>query len=88
MWSLGPHGTPSLLGEGTQRIVWERAPGTFWKVVFPAGPGQPWLDQCQWAEGRAKTGRQQSVTQEQGPGRGAWPGHPAAPGPDQGGPRH
>lgn len=93
MGSLGPHATPSLLGcqllgEGTQRIVWERPLGTFWKILFPTGPGQPWLDQHQWAKGRAKTGRQQSVTQEQGPRRAAWPGHPTAPGSDQGGPRH
>lgn len=56
------------------------------RSVVPTGPAQPWLCQHRWAEGRAETGWQQPVALEQGPGRGARPKPPTAPGPDQGGP--
>lgn len=76
----------SLRDASSSGVVWERAPSIFWKILFPPGPGQPRLCRHQWAEGRAQTGWQQSVTQKQGQGRRAWFSLPATPGPDQGGP--
>ncbi|XP_060252154.1 kelch-like protein 17 isoform X8 [Ovis aries] len=42
-------------------------PGPHQSLV-PTGASQPWLHQRRWAQGKAETGRQQPITQEQGPG--------------------
>lgn len=38
------------------------------RSLVPTGASQPWLHQHRWAQGKAETGRQQPITQEQGPG--------------------